>query len=200
MFISEKHNRAASPGPDSGCFVGWTGQEWHSLVDPREKGLVWEVTESHARRDFCGYARLVLQKNMLSRSSFYHTNNLVTSIALCCFLQGYPEVLMCNNESVYTSLSRHKHSPKYQLIFTAVKLHTWQHLDWPLVTSLIWYLKSGPPQLQDISSRLKLWFERSMITSMALDLSKAIWSSAVSSLQIKILLIKWGTKIILNWT
>lgn len=53
----------------------------------------------------------------------------------------------------------------------------------PLVTSLTQYLKSGPPQLQDMSSRLKDWLERSIITSMALDLSRAIWSSAVSSLE-----------------
>lgn len=44
------------------------------------------------------------------------------------------------------------------------------------------YLKSGPPQLHDMSSRLKDWLERSMIISMALDLSRAIWSSAVRSL------------------
>lgn len=54
--------RAASPGPDSGCFVWWAGQEWHSLLDPIEKGLVWKANESHAHRHFCGYVRLVLQK------------------------------------------------------------------------------------------------------------------------------------------
>lgn len=47
------------------------------------------------------------------------------------------------------------------------------------------YLKSGPPQLQDMSSRLNDWFERSMMISMALDFNRAIWSSAVSSLQNK---------------
>lgn len=45
------------------------------------------------------------------------------------------------------------------------------------------YLKSGPPQLQDMSSRLKDWFERNMMISMALDFNRAIWSSAVSSLE-----------------
>lgn len=47
------------------------------------------------------------------------------------------------------------------------------------------YLKSGPPQLQDMSSRLNDWFERSMMISMALDFNKAIWSSAVRSLENK---------------
>lgn len=50
------------------------------------------------------------------------------------------------------------------------------------MTSLMQYLKSGPPQLHDMSSRLKDWLERSMMISMALDLSRAIWSSAVRSL------------------
>lgn len=53
----------------------------------------------------------------------------------------------------------------------------------PFVTSLMQYLKSGPPQLQDMSSRLNDWFERSMMISMALDFNRAIWSSAVSSLE-----------------
>lgn len=48
------------------------------------------------------------------------------------------------------------------------------------------YLKSGPPQLHDMSSRLKDWLERSMMISMALDLSRAIWSSAVRSLREKV--------------
>ena len=53
----------------------------------------------------------------------------------------------------------------------------------PFVTSVMQYLKSGPPQLQDMSSRLNDWFERSMMISMALDFKRAIWSSAVSSLE-----------------
>lgn len=53
----------------------------------------------------------------------------------------------------------------------------------PWVTSLTLYLKSLLPQVQDMSSRVKDWLERSMITSMALHLSSTIWSSADRSLQ-----------------
>lgn len=56
----------------------------------------------------------------------------------------------------------------------------WQPLPW--VTSLILYLKSLLPQVHVMSSRVKDWFERSMITSMALDFSRTIWSSAARSL------------------
>lgn len=51
------------------------------------------------------------------------------------------------------------------------------------MTSLTLYLKSLLPQVQDMSSRVKDWLERSMITSMALHLSSTIWSSADRSLQ-----------------
>lgn len=62
QLFSDILRRAASAGPDSGCFVWWAGQERHSLVDPRERGLVWKANESRTHRGLCGYVRLVLQE------------------------------------------------------------------------------------------------------------------------------------------
>lgn len=70
--------------------------------------------------------------------------------------------------------------PKYSC--TWLGLGSLSYLKLPCVTSLTLYLNSLLPQVHDISSNENDWFERSMITSMALDFNSAIWSSAVRSL------------------
>lgn len=166
----------------------WRGQEWHSLVDPRESCLWCNWTPREIRQ----INRSGLWKNKLYHlfcilNWLYLTRDRTCSLFLRHISPRFLTILcVCKwsdhfvTSDPFTSVSYFSFLP---FVLTADKYHMWQHLDWPLVTSLIPYLKSGPPQLHDMSSKLKLWLERSMITSMALDLSRAIWSSAVSSLK-----------------
>lgn len=162
----------------------WTGQERHSLVDPRESWLwcnwrPWEFRPIRRQKQ-----DLPFIPERCPISGLHLTPDRTRCSLLCnifpCLLMGVCTQMLGSPRYLWPAFLRGFFLP---FVLTADKHDMWRHLDWPLVTSLIRYLKSGPPQLHDMSSKLKLWFERSMITSMALDLSRAIWSSAVSSLK-----------------